>query len=112
MLEERCKALWTEISHGKPPGTAHDAWQDEQPLLMQLPRPFDGFTEHTKRLSPTCLVTFERARYSVPASYANRPVSLRVYADRLTVAAEGNIICEHQRFIDRRHDTLGKTIFD
>ncbi len=111
-LEERCKALWTEISHGKLPGTVHDAWQDERPLLMQLPRPFDGFIEHTKRVSPTCLVTFERTRYSVPASYANRPVSLRVYADRLVVAAEGNIICEHQRFIDRRHDTLGKTIFD
>ncbi|WP_431264602.1 IS21 family transposase [Roseateles chitinivorans] len=111
-LEERCKALWTEISHGKLPGTVHDVWQDERPLLMQLPRPFDGFIEHTKRVSPTCLVTFERTRYSVPASYANRPVSLRVYADRLVVAAEGNIICEHQRFIDRRHDTLGKTIFD
>ncbi len=63
--------------------------------LMHAPRPFDGFVEHTKRVSPTCLVTFERNRYSVPASFANRPVSLRVYADRLVVAAEGNIICEH-----------------
>jgi len=59
-LEERCKALWTEISHGKLPGTLHDAWQDERRLLMQLPRPFDGFVEHTKRVSPTCLITFER----------------------------------------------------
>ena len=71
---------------------------------MQAPRPFDGFVEHTKRVSPTCLVTFERTRYSVPASYANRPVSLRAYADRIVVAAEGNIICEHTRVIDRRHD--------
>lgn len=70
-LEERCKALWADISHGKLPGTVHDAWQDERPLLMQLPRPFDGFIEHTKRVSPTCLVTFERTRYSVPASYAS-----------------------------------------
>ena len=23
---ERCKALWTEISHGKMPGTVRDAW--------------------------------------------------------------------------------------
>ncbi|OWR02908.1 hypothetical protein CDO81_15065, partial [Roseateles puraquae] len=35
----------------------------------------------------------ERTRYSVPASYANRPVSLRVYADRLVVAAEGTWPC-------------------
>ena len=37
-----------------------------------LGRPFDGFVEHTKRVSPTCLVNFERNRYSVPASFANR----------------------------------------
>jgi hypothetical protein len=111
-LEERCKALWSEISHGKLPGTLHDAWRDEQRELMPLPRPFDGFIEHAKRVSPTCLITFERTRYSVPASYANRPVSLRVYADRLVVAAEGKLICEHQRVIERRHDTLGQTIFD
>ena len=111
-LEERCKALWSDISHGKLPGTLHDAWRDEQRELMPLPRPFDGFIEHAKRVSPTCLITFERTRYSVPASYANRPVSLRVYADRLVVAAEGKLICEHPRVIERRHDTLGQTIFD
>lgn len=56
-LEARCRALWAEISHGKLPGTVFDVWQQEQPLLMPLPRPFDGFVEHTKRVSPTCLVT-------------------------------------------------------
>ena len=49
---------------------------------MALSCPFDGFVEHIKRVSPTCLIMFERNRYSVPASYANRPISLRVYADR------------------------------
>jgi hypothetical protein len=87
-LESRCKALWGEIVHGKLPGSVADVWAQERPLLMQVPRPFDGFVEHTKRVSPTCLVHFERNRYSVPASYANRPVSLRVYAERLVVAAE------------------------
>jgi len=28
--------------------------------------------------------------WAVPASFANRPVSLRIYPDRLVVAAEGN----------------------
>jgi hypothetical protein len=46
---------------------------------MPVTRPFDGFVEYTKRVSPTCLVHLERNRYSVPASFANRPVSLRVY---------------------------------
>ena len=75
-------------------------------------RPFDGFVEHSKRVSPTCLVTFERNRYSVPASFANRPVSLRVYPDRLVIAAEGQILCEHARIIDRSHQGPGRTIYD
>ena len=38
---------------------------------MQLPPAFNGFVEHSKRVSPTCLISFERIRYSVPASFAN-----------------------------------------
>jgi hypothetical protein len=86
-------------------------WLDEKPHLMKLPRPFDGFVEHTKRVSPTCLIHFERNRYSVPASYANRPVSLRVYADKLVVATEGQVIAEHARVILRSH-CLGCTVYD
>jgi hypothetical protein len=63
-------------------------------------------------VSPTCLVHFERNRYSVPASYANRPVSLRVYAERLVMAAEGQVIAEHKRIIHRDHSSLGHTVYD
>jgi hypothetical protein len=79
---------------------------------MPSPRPFDGFVEHRKRVSPTCLVHLERNRYSVPASFANRPVSLRVYPNRIVIAAEGQIICEHWRVIDRSHNRQGQTIYD
>ena len=60
---------------------------------MPLGRIFDGFVEHSKRVSPTCLVHFERNRYSVPASFANRPVSLRIYPERIVIAAEVRILC-------------------
>ena len=57
---------------------------------MRMPAPFDGFVEHTKRVSPTCLIALERNRYSsVPALFANRPVSARVYAERIVIGAEG-----------------------
>ena len=79
---------------------------------MPLPPAFDGFVEHSKRVSPTCLINFERNRYSVPASFANRPVSLRVYPDRLVVAAEGQILCEHERLIQRSHKQPPRTIYD
>ena len=102
-LERRCMELWHEISHGALPGSVADVWAVEQAALMPLPPAFDSFVEHSKRVSPTCLISFERNRYSVPASFANLPVSLRVYPDRLVVAAEGNILCEHGRVIQRSH---------
>ena len=71
--------MWREIPHGGLHGSIADVWTDEQAALMPLPCAFDGFVEHSKRVSPTCLINFERNRYSVPASFANRPVSLRVY---------------------------------
>jgi transposase len=111
-LEQRCIALWHETAHGTLPGTIADVWAEERAVLMPLPVAFDGFIEISKRVSPTCLISFERNRYSVPASFANRPVSLRVYPDRLVVAAEGNILCEHVRVIQRSHHLPAKTIYD
>ena len=111
-LAERCKALWEEIEHPERSGlTVAAVWREEQPLLMAMPRPFDGFVEHAKGVSPTCLIRFDRNRYSVPASYANRPVSLRVYPDRLVIAAEGQIIAEHPRVILRNH-SKGQVIYN
>jgi transposase len=111
-LEQRCIELWRQTSHGSLPGTVADVWADEVASLMPLPRPFDGFVEHTKRVSPTCLVHLERTRYSVPASFANRPVSVRVYPERIVVAAEGQILCEHQRIIERSHNQPPRTVYD
>ena len=111
-LEQRCTELWPEIPHGAQVGSIADIWANERAALMPLPCAFDGFVEHSKRVSPTCLITFERNRYSVPASFANRRVSLHVYPERLVVAAEGQILCEHQRFIDRSHTGLPRIIYD
>ena len=58
------------------------------------------------------LINFDRTRYSVPASFANRPVSLRIYPDRLVVVAEGHVICTHERIIDRSHRQPGRVIYD
>ena len=79
-----------------------------------MPRghPFDGFIEQTKRVSPTCLVQFERNRYSVPASFANQPVSLRIYPKKIVIVAEGQVLCEHDRIITRSHRLPGRTIYD
>ena len=111
-LEARCIERWSELPHGVLPGSVAEAHARERTSLMPMGRAFDGFVEHAKRVSPTCLVHFESNRYSVPASFANRPVSLRVYPDRLVVVAEGQILCEHARIVERSHDVPSRTVYD
>ncbi len=111
-LEDRCIALWAETPHKALPGSIADVWEAEKPTLTVLPPAFDGFIEHSKRVSPTCLITFEPSRYSVPASFANRRVSLHVYPERLVVVAEGQTVWEHVRIIERSHRKPGKVIYD
>lgn len=41
----------------------------------------------------------------------NRPISVRLYADRVVMAAEGQVIAEHPRRINRTHDG-GLTIYN
>lgn len=112
-LEQRCRALWNETIHPEQKDrTVAAVWHDEGEALMAAPRAFDGFVEHTKRVSTTWLVSFELNRYSVPAAFANRAISLRVYAGRLVMVAEAGVIAEHPRVFTRDHNGAGKTVYD
>ena len=80
---------------------------------MPTPPMFDGFVEHTKRVSSTCLITFERNRYSVPAQFANQRVTLRVYAYQLVIVADNTIIAQHNRiFLVHNNRAPAKTIYN
>jgi transposase len=112
-LQARCQALWQQIAHPEQSDrSVAEVWTEERAVLMAMPPPFDGFVEHTKRVSPTCLIGFERNRYSVPAAFANRTVSLRVYADHLVIVAEAQVVAEHVRMFSRDHNPPGKTVYD
>ena len=85
-LEQRCIEEWSHIQHAALPGTIAEVWQAEKPSLMPLGRLFDGFVEQAKRVSPTCLISFERNRYKVPASCSNLPVSGSVYPNKIAIS--------------------------
>ena len=111
-LQAQCLAQWHVVKHPERRDVCiAQVWQEEVPHLMPMPSPFDGFVEQTKRVTPTCLIHVERNRYSVPASFANRPVSVRLYHDRVVAVAEGHVIAEHPRVYSRSHDG-GRTVFD
>ena len=70
-LEAQCIAQWAQIEHGMLAYIVAHIRAAEGTSLMPLGRPFDALVEHTKRVLSTCLVSFDRTRYSVPASFAN-----------------------------------------
>ena len=112
-LKQRCSELWQELPHPEDKRrTLSDVWQAEQACLMAVPATFDGFVEFNKRVTSTCMITYDHNRYSVPASFANRPVSLRVYADRLVVVAEARVVAVNERVFTRDHSASGKTVYD
>lgn len=105
-LETRCRELFSEHYHPElSDSTLADVLAAEQPHLMPMVAPFDGFIEHPVRVSPTCLVHFQRNRYSVHAQWANRVVSLRAYADRIVVVGDGETVAEHPRVFGRHETT-------
>jgi hypothetical protein len=46
-----------------------------------MPGPFDGFHAVPASVSKTCLVQFDKNKYSVSARAVGRPVEIRAYAD-------------------------------
>ena len=107
-LLDHCRQIWTEVRHPEYADlTVAEMLEHEQPALMPMPAPFDGYVETLGRVSSTCLVTVARNRYSVPCEWVGQMVGIRLYPERVAlVAAEGEVV-RHERLFDR-----GQTRYD
>ncbi len=107
-LRERC-LQWAK-SHPHPDFKDQSVWQvfeAERPHLIPLAMHFDGYAERPSRVNPSSLVSFDRNRYSVDCRHVSRTVQLRVYAERIVIVCEGQVVGDHRRYYGG-----GKTIFD
>jgi len=75
--------------------------EHEQPHLMPMPEPFDGYMEKPARVSSTCLVAVARNRYSVPCELVGQMVSTRLYPGRIVIVAGDAIVASHERLGER-----------
>ncbi len=100
-LAKRCRELAGCPHPGQVSRTIAECFTQEQALLMPVTACFDGYVEKAKRVSSLCLVSIDRNRYSVPAQWANKVVSVRLTADRIRVVAQGQLISEHCRSFGR-----------
>ena len=107
LAETRCRELWVQTPQGSQADTVADAWAQEAQHLMQLPGRSTA-SSNTPRVADVPGPS-GRNRYSVPASFANRPVSVRVHPERIVVAAEGQVVRDHRRVFARSHQRKSTT---
>ena len=107
-LEDRCLAYAKANTHPQMRDrTIWEVFEEERPILVPYIGPFDGFHAVPASVSKTCLVRFDKNRYSVDARAVGRPVEIRAYAERLECWQDGRIVGSHVRVFGR-----GKTIYD
>ena len=102
-LAIRCRELAQRKHPATPDRLIADCFAEEQPALRRITATFDGYVEHMLRASSTCLVVLDRNRYSVPAAFAGRAVSVRSTAIQIRVVADGALIAVHVRRFGRDH---------
>jgi transposase len=81
--------------------TVFEMFEAERPALMAYRGAFDGFHATSASVSKTCLVRFDRNKYSVKACAVGRPVDIHAYADRIVIKQDGIIVGEHARRFGR-----------
>ena len=99
-LEQRCREL-SARQHPTQEMTIAQVFAAEQPVLQPVTMAFDAYIEQPMRVSSTCLVTVDRNRYSVPAAWVGKVVSVRISADRVRVVAADSQIADHARQFGR-----------
>lgn len=101
-LRDRCRTLAAAHPHPEfTDRTVAEVFAEEQPCLLGVHAPFEGYKELPVRVSSTSLVAYDTNRYSVDAAAVGRTVMLRAYADRIVVVEAGEVIGEHPRLFGR-----------
>jgi transposase len=91
--------------HGETHQRPVDRFVEERSALQAGPEhPFDVAQVVAVRASPSFRVRWDTNRYSVPAEYAGRLLTLKVYPDRLCVYDGQTLIARHPRCWDRHRD--------
>lgn len=81
--------------------TIAQAFALEQASLRPISSAFDGFFESDHVASSTCLVSFDRNRYSVMAKAGRQTVQVRAYATRIVIRLGDDVVAEHPRLFGR-----------
>ena len=101
-LAPRCVAYAKANKHPEfKDRTVWQVFEAERTNLIAVPGRFDGFHAVTAAVSKTCLVSFDRNKYSVSSLAVGLPVEVQAYADRIVIRQDWAIVGEHARCFGR-----------
>jgi transposase len=100
-LAVRCTELAQRAHPTQSDRSIAECFAEEQAALRPVTACFDGYVEQIMRASSTCLVRVDRNRYSVPAAFAGKVVSVRITAQWVRVVAQAETIACHDRHFGR-----------
>lgn len=82
-----------------------DLFLVEKPAMRSLPpAPYEVAVTRIARATNRFRVILDTNRYSVPAEYASRRLSLKAYPDRICIYHNRDLIAQHPRSYDRNQD--------
>jgi transposase len=92
-------------THGETRKKPLELFEAERPCLQPLPvNPFDIATVSPQRASSQFRITLDTNRYSVPAEYATRRLTVKTDPERICVYAQDKLIARHIRSYERYQD--------
>ncbi len=101
-LVDQCVAYAKRTKHPEfHDRTIFEVFEEEKASLMPFLGPFAGFVEKPMRATTTCLIAHDRNKYSIDARAAGRSVLVRVYADRILVLLDDEMVADHPRRFGR-----------
>jgi transposase len=107
-LLDRCVAYAKAHAHPEQKErSVFEMFEVERAALVRRTGTFDGFRAVTAAVSKTCLVNFDKNKYSVAAKAVGRPVDVYAYADRIVIKQDGEVVGEHERCFGK-----AQTIYD
>jgi transposase len=102
--------LWLEQvanirRHAETHQTPMELFVEEVPKLRPLNlQPYPAAVVHSTRANSRCRVSFDSNRYTVPPRFADKPLLLKAYPDRLIIYHQDQLIAEHRRSYERHQD--------
>jgi transposase len=91
--------------HGETRQKPVQLFEAERPCLLPLPvNGFDIATVRQQRASPQFRITCDTNRYSVPAEYAGRALTVKTDPERICVYAQDQLVARHIRSYERYQD--------